>query len=254
MAEDSYHYLLGGSESADEFNQQMFKLSQQPKNWVSKGMRLRRDANVFYEASEAARRFIVSELEKAGFNFARFYRWQLQDGINEILSKNQDCFLPDFDTYYLLTHLSFENLLKGLWLDRFPESIGFNKLPRALNTHDLITLATDVGLKITEPQKAVLSKLKELFLGYSRYPIKNRVKTATGTQDFEFGERPYDTVCIECIENPYVNDRQVLESLFERELKGKIDLVFQHSHKRMLSTFDFEEQQDSGGKQCTGKE
>ena len=101
MAENFYHYLFPGGESTGDFNQQMFKLSQQPTNWVSKGMRLKRDATIIYEANESARLFIVSELEKANFNFSRFYRWQLQDGINEILSKNQDCYFPDFDTYYL---------------------------------------------------------------------------------------------------------------------------------------------------------
>lgn len=245
MTEDSYHYVFGGGGSADEFNQQMFKLGQQPSSWVSKGMRLRRDANVFYEASETARLFIVSELEKDNFNFSRFYRWQLQEGINEILSRNQDHFLPDFDTYYLLMHLSIENILKGIWLDKFPENIGFDKLPKALNTHDLISLAGDVGLDLSKQQKGVLSKLMELFLGYSRYPIKHRAKPAAGPQDLDFGERPYDSVCIECLENPYAKDRQALEALFEKELKEKVDLVFQHGHERMHSTFDFEEQKES---------
>ena len=72
MTEDSYHYLL--VESADEFNQQMFNLGQQPTSWISKGMRLRRDANVFYKATEAARLFIVSELENDSFKVYRFYR------------------------------------------------------------------------------------------------------------------------------------------------------------------------------------
>lgn len=244
MTENSYHYLFGGGGSADEFNQQMFKFGQQPTSWISKAMRLRRDANVFYEASEASRLFIVSELEKDDFNFSRFYRWQVQDGINEILSKNQDYFLPDFDTYYLLIHLSFENVLKGVWLDMFPENIGFIKLPKALNTHDLIALAGDVGLDLSAQQKVVLSKLKELFLGYSRYPIKNQVKSATGPHELEFGDRPFDSVCIDCLENPYAKDKQVIEALFDEKLKGKVDLAFQHSHERMLFTFDFKEQQD----------
>lgn len=251
MTESSYHYLFGGTESADEFNQQMFKLSQQPTGWVSKGMRLRRDADIFYEASEASRQFIVSELEKDGFNFARFYRWQLQDGINEILSRDKDHFLPDYDTYYLLMHLSIENVFKGLWLDRYPENIGFNKLPKVLNTHDLIALAKEIELDLSKQQKVVLSKLKDLFLGYSRYPIKNRVKSGAGPKDLEFGERPYESVCMECLDNPYAKDKQVIEALFKEELKSKIDLVFQHSHERMLSTFDFEEQQDSNEEHST---
>jgi hypothetical protein len=245
MTENFYHYLFPGGESAGDFNQQMFELSQQPTNWVSKGMRLKRDAAIFYEANESARLFIVSELEKANFNFSRFYRWQLQDGINEILSNNQDRYLPDFDTYYLLMHLSLENVLKGIWLDKFSEKIGFDKLPKALNTHDLVRLADDVELELSEQQKALLSKLKELFLGYSRYPIKNRVKQAAGSQDLDFGERSYDAVCIECLENPYAKDRQSLDALFAEQLQERIDLVFQHGHERMLSTFDFAEQKES---------
>lgn len=218
----------------------MFKLGQQPINWISKGMRLRRDANVFYDASEASRLLIISELEKNRFNFSRFYRWQLQDSINDILSRSQDYFLPDFDTYYLLTHLAFENILKGVWLDTFPENIGFNKLPNKLNTHDLITLSGNIKLDLSEQQKDIFSKLKGLFLGYSRYPIKNQVKSPADPHDLEFGERPFDSVCIECLENPYAKDKKVIEALFDEKLKGKIDLAFQHSHERMLSTFNFE--------------
>lgn len=251
MTEESYHYIFGGGGSANDFNQQMFMLAQQPTGWVSKGMRLRRDANVFYDASEEARLFIVSELERGGFNFSRFYRWQLQDGINEVLSINQGHFLPDFDTYYLLMHLSLENVLKGIWLDEFPENIGFTKLPKTLNTHDLNRLADDVGLNLSGQQKAILSKLKELFLGYGRYPIRNRAKPAAGPQDLEFGERTHESVCIECLENPYATDRQTFKALFEEELKDKIELAFQHSHEHMFFTFDFEQQQNSDDIQNT---
>lgn len=245
MTQNSYHYLFSGGASSSDFNQQMFKFRQQPTSWISKGMRLKRDAAVFYEANETARLFIVSELEKINFNFSIFYRWQLQDDINNILSNNQDHYLPDFDTYYLLMHLSLENILKGVWLDRFPENIGFDKLPKTLNTHDLIRLADDVELELSVQQKTLLSNLAELFLGYSRYPIKNRVKQPAGPQDLDFGERPYDAVCIDCLENPYAKDKKTLNALFAERLQERIDLVSQHSHERMLSTFDFEEPQES---------
>ena len=245
MTENSFHYLFLGSESTSDFNQQMFKLSQQPTHWVSKGMRLKRDAGIFYKANESVRLFIVSELEKANFNFSRFYRWELQDSINKILSNNQDIYLPDFDTYYLLMHLSLENLFKGIWLDNYTENIGFNKLPQALNTHNLIRLAEDVSLGLSEQQKVVLLKLTELFLGYGRYPIKIRVKETAGARDLDFGARSYDTVCIECIENPYGKDRQSLDALFVEQLQERIGLVFQHSHEHMLSTFEFKEQKES---------
>jgi len=254
MTKDYYHYLFSGGENANDFNQQMFKLGQQPTSWVLKGIRLRRDANVFYEASESARLFIISKLEKADFNFSRFYRWQLQDSIDEILSKRQDCFLPDFDTYYLLMHLSLENVFKGIWLNKFPEHIGFDKLPSRLNTHNLIRLADDMGLKLSELQKVLLSKLSELFLGYSRYPIKNRVRQGANPKKLEFGERPYDSVCIECLENPYAKDKHALDDMFAEHLQEEIDLVFQHSHERMLSTFNFEEQQELNETEETASE
>jgi hypothetical protein len=241
VTENCYHYLFSGGETATDFNAQMFKYGQQPTSWVLKGIRLRRDAAVFYEASESARLFVVSELEKINFSFSRFYRWQLQDGITQILSNYQDRYLPDFDTYYLVMHLSLENVLKGIWLDTFPENIGFDKLPRALNTHDLIRLADDVGLELSAQQQSLFSKLAELFLGYSRYPIKNRVKQAAGPQDWDFGERNYDAVCIDCLNNPYSKEKKALDTLWAERLQEKIDRVFEHSHERMLSTFDFRE-------------
>ena len=245
MTEKIHHYLFMGGESTNDFNQQMFMLGQQPTNWVSKGMRLRRDATIFFKENESARLFIVAELEKVHFNFNRFYRWELQDAINEILSNNQDRYLPDFDTYYLLMHLSLENVLKGIWLDKFPENIGFVKLPNALNTHDLIRLAGDVELELSAQQKTLLSKIAELFLGYSRYPIKQRSKKAVDPRDLEFGERPFDAVCVGCLENPYAKDKEILEALFAESLQGRIELVFQHGHELMISTFDIEKQQES---------
>lgn len=142
-------------------------------------------------------------------------------------------------------HLSLENVLKGIWLDKFPESIGFVKLPKALNTNDLVCLAGDVELELSAQQKTLLSKLAELFFGYSRYTIKQRSKQAVGPLDLEFGERPYDAVCISCLENPYAKDKEVLDALFKECLKERIEFVFQHGHERMLSTFDMEEQQES---------
>lgn len=245
MTEDTFHYLLGGEGNADDFNQQMYKLGQQPRSWIQKGLKLKRDAEIFYESCEISRQYIVSELKKIDFNSAKFYRWELQKNIEEILSKNLDHFLPDYDTYYLLMHLSIENLLKGIWLDSNPENIGFNSLPKPLKTHNLIILAKDIGLILSKEQKEVLKKLKELFLGYSRYPIKQNVKPASHQQDLVFGDRNFDTICIDCLENPYAKDKQVIEKLFKEGLDEKIDLVFQHSHERMLSTFDFEKQQDS---------
>ncbi len=122
---------------------------------------------------------------------------------------------------------------------------GFVEKPKALKTHDLVCLADDVELGLSAQQKTLLSKLKELFLGYSRYPIKQRSKQAVGPRDLEFGERPYDAVCISCLENQYAKDKEVLDALFTECLKERIEFVFQHGHERMLSTFDMEEQQKS---------
>lgn len=252
MTKNSYHYLFQGGSDATDFNKQMFKLRQQPTSWVNKGKRLKRDASLFYEKSESSRLFIVSELKKKNFNFSRFYRWKLQEIIMSILEENQDTFLPDFDTYYLLMHLALENILKGLWLDKFPENIGFDKLPNELKTHDLIGLANDISLNLSDQENKLLSKLADLFLGYSRYPIKNRVKHSTNSADLDFGERPYDLICIQCLENPYAEEKNILETLFAESLRERVEQVFQNSHERMQSTFDFRGQQESS--ESSGKE
>lgn len=239
MKDQNYHYLFSPSSNAGDFNRQMYWLSQQPTNWASKGMRLRRDASFFYETSEKARLIFVTELERSNFNFGRFYRWELQERILQILNKSQDYFLPDFDTYYLLMHLAIENVLKAIWLDHYPENIGFDKLPRALNTHDLCRLAAEVNLSLSTNQEKVLSKIGELFLGYSRYPIRNRVKLTSGPADLDFGEKNFDSTCIDCLENPYAQDKQVLDELFTERLQTRLEQVFANSHERMQSTFDF---------------
>jgi hypothetical protein len=96
-------------------------------------------------------------------------------------------------------------------------------------------------VELSEQEILVLSKLTELFLKYSRYPIKNRAKETAGECDLDFGERHYDTVCIECLKNPYNKDRQFLDALFAEQLQERIDLVFIHGHERMISTFEIHE-------------
>ncbi len=241
MKDQIYHYLFSPSSSTGDFNRQMYWLGQQPTNWASKGMRLRRDASLFYETSEKARLILVTELERSNFNFGRFYRWELQERILQILNKNQDYYLPDFDSYYLLMHLAIENILKAIWLDHYPENIGFDKLPRALNTHNLCQLATDVNLPLSPNQEKALSKIGELFLGYSRYPIRNRINLTSDTEGLDFGEKNFDSTCIDCLENPYAQDKQVLDEFFTERLQTRLEKVFDNSHERMKSTFDFAE-------------
>lgn len=245
MTDSSYHYLIQGSSDETDINQQMFKLGQQPTSWVNKGMRLERDASLIYETSESARVLIVSELEKKNFKFSRFYRWELQEAVYAYLEQNKNNFLPNFDSYYLLMHLSLENVLKGLWLDKYIENIGFDKLPNALKTHDLVRLSGNISLKLTAQQNKLLSKLADLFLGYSRYPIKTQVKHPTSPNDWDFGERSFDSVCIACLENPYAVDKKIIDTLFAENLQKRVEQVFKNSHRHMLSTFDFVEKTES---------
>ncbi|QTR48964.1 hypothetical protein [Candidatus Thiothrix anitrata] len=244
MTDKEHHYLFPPTQSPLDFNRQMFWLSQQPRHWASKGIRLKRDADLFYQSSDQARLLIVSELEKKNFNFARFYRWYLQEEIIEILNNNNDCFLPDFDSYYLLIHLSLENTLKAIWLDQYPEHIGFDNLPKPLRTHSLVRIAKDIKLELSKEQEQLLSKISELFVGYSRYPIKDRITKPSTPNDLDFGEASFDTTCIDCLENPYAHDKELIDDLFQSQLQERVDQVFTNSHVHMQSTFKFNEESD----------
>jgi hypothetical protein len=243
MTDKEHYYLFPPTQTVADFNRQMFKLGQQPENWALKGLRLKHDASLFYKINQQSRLFIIKELEDKEFNFSRFHRYELEHMIGEILNKNQDYFLPDFDTYYLLMHLSLENFFKSIWLDKHSERLGFEKLPNELNNkHDIITLAKDINLELSSDQKNLISKIRDLFLGYARYPTRLRFKKPSDSNDLDFGEKPFGTICIECLENPYERDNDIFEDIFKNQLQERLNQVFENSDIHMRSTFKFNEE------------
>lgn len=102
-------------------------------------------------------------------------------------------------------------------------------------------------MPLSPNQEKVLSKIGELFLGYSRYPIRNRINLTSELEGLDFGEKNFDSTCIDCLENPYAQDKQVLDEFFTEQLQTRLELVFDNSHERMKSTFDFTEHSESAG-------
>jgi sulfur relay (sulfurtransferase) DsrC/TusE family protein len=239
MSEDKeIHYLLSPNED-ESTNEFLYKLNQAPVNWIYKGTRIRRDAEVFYKYSEESRTSIIQYLKDENFNFKRFYRWELQGHISKFLDMHPARTLPDFDTYYLLINLAFENFLKGLWLAKHVEKMGFKVLPKEIDTHNTAQLAKTLQISLSDEEMELLEGLYDQFQGYGRYPIKKKVKPEINIRDIDFGERNFDSVCIDCVENPYQYDRETLDSIYNVHLKPLIATAFAQQHQHMEAMFKF---------------
>lgn len=234
--ENTTGYIVSMGESYEDINISLYKLNQLPTNWINKGFRLKRDALTFFEICEKDREFIIQCLEEIEFPFDRFYRDHLKSEVYGILEKNINRQIPTYDTFYLLMHLSLENFLKGLWLDQNRDRIGFEKIPDEIKTHNLLALFQKIGIGLSKKEGALIKKISDLFVGYSRYPVKLFIKPEKEgkTLDIDFGERNFDSICIDCLENPYAEDHQIILDLFDKKLKPLLERAME-SHNEHIT-------------------
>lgn len=200
-------YLISAGEDQPA-NPMFYKMGQIPTNWIRKGMQHRRDAMIIYSEHFKMKKKIIERLEEKKFRFDYFFRHDLTGMVGEILEENPSIFLPDFDAYYNLMHLSVENFLKGIWLDSNRQMLGFDELPRTISSHSLVNLMNDCGMKMTKDMRKLFSKSYENFMSYFRYPIKLKVKPEVGTKGLDFGDRSFESVCFEIIGDQYELDEE----------------------------------------------
>jgi len=81
---------------------------------------------------------------------------------------------------FLLAALPFENLLKGVWAGRNKgrvkniKSIG--KQLRELKRHDLVYIAKEAKVALTDDEKGLLADLSKIIAWYGRYPVPLNVQ------------------------------------------------------------------------------
>jgi len=99
------------------------------------------------------------------------------------------------EVYLMLVGCAFENLLKGVLVRRLTRGKKGNRisepeLPQPLKTHDVLSLAKELKLKLLSRQEVdLLKRLEEIIVWRGRYPVP---KTYSAIRRFRLGTSPAD--------------------------------------------------------------
>jgi hypothetical protein len=86
---------------------------------------------------------------------------------------------PRFVAWYLLTGMAVEDILKGLIVARDGIELddrGRLRLPWPAPGHNLILLAANASVELTEEERQLVERLSEFVLWAGRYPIPRRLE------------------------------------------------------------------------------
>jgi hypothetical protein len=119
--------------------------------------------------------FLEPEVEK-------IYRsWKKQLGISNAVPNGQSTETPIregvVEVYFMLVGCAFENLLKGALVRRLTRGkkgnlISEPELPGPLKTHDVLSLAQELKVKLLSRREVdLLKRLEEIILWRGRYPV-----------------------------------------------------------------------------------
>jgi len=196
-------------------NQTCYYLNQLPLKWVSKGLRLHEDALKIFKIHKREKDILMDKLKNVLFPIT----WDqtmifLHDNYSSV-----DKAIPEFNSFYLLSHLSLENILKGIYLNDNPNLLGFNKLPKQINTHNTLGLLNkDIKNILTQEEKCFMKKCEREFTSYSRYPVKSYVKEEDLNnieETFDTGENLYNHFK-DLTRGVFDNQGNILESIIEK--------------------------------------
>jgi hypothetical protein len=91
------------------------------------------------------------------------------------------------EVYFMLVGCAFENLLKGVHIQRLKTSpIKGPKLPPEIKTHNVLCLAQKLGMKLGKREEDLLKRL-EVVVARGRYPVPTDY-----SQIIPFGKKPDD--------------------------------------------------------------
>ncbi len=154
--------------------------------WLQTAESLFTASQILYRESDVAFNKLYEYLEKAG-------------------SASLDMF-PEAHTHIvarMLVGMALENLIKGIILQRFPETIFQGVLDKKITNHDLKTLLLKLPeIIISEKETAILDELTQSILWRGRFPLPLRVENFINTPHME-------------------NEIMIVQSLFIR-LKDKL--------------------------------
>jgi len=213
----------------------LYVRNQLPSNWIFRGIRHKQDALIIYGVHEKHRDFITNKVEEAFGEHTSVPREIFINEFEKVLDKHSDIFLPDFNNFYYLMHLSIENIFKAIWLDINVDVLGFLELPKKIKTHNLIFLLNEIKIKASKEEIGFLKKITDLSQGYGRYPIEIK---SDKINKWNVGDRGFESVCVDCINNAYKEDKELYETFFSKYISNRIIDVNSRHDKHLLKIYN----------------
>lgn len=209
--EQSLKYIQ--CESYEDFKTFLYKHNQLPINWIMVGYSLVKDADIIFLEHKKKMDFIISELEKQGFDFDAANATGIEYCVNKVLSENNS-FFPDFYSFYLLASLALENIFKGIMLGYNPTYLNFDRCPRIIVTHDLKKLSEYTKLYFLPEENEFLNKCSNLFTSYARYPIKSKLNI----KDLYLGRDDGCKILYDYRNGEFIYDKELFDAILDKLL------------------------------------
>lgn len=132
--------------------------------WLGKAGKLKRAALILYQADlpdlrlcDAAYKIALAEIVKEGRAPVRHPH-------------------PDMLPAFSLFGSALESVFKGLMVSKNPDLIGADKLSPSLKSHDLVQLANDAGLPLSEQETRLFAWVSEVVIWKARYSVPTNTK------------------------------------------------------------------------------
>jgi hypothetical protein len=196
----------------DTFLQKNFEYYQEWHHWLGKADKLKRAALILYQADlpdlrlyDAAYKTALAEIGEEGRAPVRHPH-------------------PDMLPAFSLFGSALESVFKGLMVSKNPGLIGADKLSPSLKSHDLVQLANDAGLPLSESETSLLAWVSEVVIWKARYSVPTNTKYGDAFfHRLDNISLPDAEACIEALESIFDRTKAALPPL-ERVSEG-FDLV-----------------------------
>jgi hypothetical protein len=178
----------------DSFLRQHFKYYQEWDHWLEKAKKLKRASLILYNAD-------LPDLQLYDQAYKKALEEIGEEGKAPVRHRHPDM-LPAFSMF----GSALENLFKAVMVYKDPGLISADKLSQDLKSHDLVHLAEEAGVTLSELETRLLSRLSEVVIWKARYSVPTNLK---------FGDRFFHK-----LDNISLTDaegcRNALEELFTR--------------------------------------
>jgi hypothetical protein len=186
----------------------IYIMSSTPNNWWQTGFYLFQEAEDIYKLNERRRKIVYKRIQNTP-NFDYYTASALENFATKFSFQ-----IPRFYIYYLLVGYSLENWLKGFYILKNTKTLS-SQLSKIISTHDLINLSGSVHFKIDKKEREVLKRIIVYVKSYAKYPIDMNSTKHSENIKLIWSPTVIEAI-INCKENPYQNDKKIIDNLCTR--------------------------------------